>query len=225
MKVAAALEQGSEHPLAAAIVEGATARGLAVPAITAFTGRPGKGIEGTIDGARVALGNVALMRDAQIALGSTIDRAEALRRDGQTVVFVAIDGRLAGLIGVVDPIKAASSEALRALHAEGLRVVMLTGDNQTTAAAVAAKLGIDDVRAEVLPDEKRNIIRQLQRAGHVVAMAGDGVNDAPALAEAAVGIAMGTGTDVAIESAGGNQWVIADTRDILDDAFGIVGEC
>src|SRR5207249_6691945 len=156
LRVAAALEQGSEHPLAAANLTGAAARGLAVPPVTGFAGRPGKGIKGTVDGARVALGNTTMMRDEQISLAALVDRAEELRRDGQTVVYVAIDGHLAGLAGVVDPLKPASSDALRALHAEGLRVVMLTGDNQTTAAAVAAKLGIDDVRAEVLPAEKRN---------------------------------------------------------------------
>ena len=148
------------------------------------------------------LGNAAMMRSAGIALDAAGSRADALRHEGQTVMFLASDGRLIALIGVADPIKATTPDAIKALRAEGLRIVMLTGDNRTTAEAVASRLGLDDVRAEVLPAEKRDVIRQLQRDGRVVAMAGDGINDAPALVEAAVGIAMGTGTDVAIESAG-----------------------
>jgi Cu+-exporting ATPase len=202
LSIAAGLEQGSEHPLAAAILQGAAAQNLALPSVTEFAARPGKGIEGKINGVHAALGNVAMMREAQVSFEAQTDRADALRRDGQTVMFIAIDGKAAGLLGVVDPIKSSTPEVIKALQAEGLRVVMLTGDSRTTAHAVAAKLGIDDVRAEVLPDEKRKVIQQLQREGRVVAMAGDGLNDAPALAEAAVGIAMGTGTDVAIESAG-----------------------
>ena len=155
-----------------------------------------------MQGVRAWLGNAAMMTDAGIALGSAADRAERLRREGQTVMYLAADGRLAGLLGVSDPIKATTVEAIRALREDGLRIIMVTGDTRTTAEAVAARLQLDGVHAEVLPDGKRAIIRDLQRSGHVVAMAGDGVNDAPALAEAAVGIAMGTGTDVAIESAG-----------------------
>jgi Cu+-exporting ATPase len=201
LRLAAALEQGSEHPLAAAILDGAKARTLTLPPVDGFQATPGKGIEGRIDRIHVALGNAAMMRDAGVAFGPEAARADELRRDGHTVMFLAIAGAPAGLIGVVDPIKPTTAEAIADLHREGLRIVMLTGDSQTTAASVAARLGIDDVRAGVLPAEKRDVIRQLQREGRVVAMAGDGVNDAPALAEAEVGIAMGTGTDVAIESA------------------------
>ena len=202
LRLTAALEQGSEHPLAAAILEAAKARGIQPAAVAAFESQPGKGIEGTVEGHRVLLGNVAMMRDASIVTAASGARADALRREGQTVMFLAVDGALAGLVAVADPIKATTAEAIAALHAEGLRIVMLTGDNLVTAQAVAAKLNIDDVRADVLPADKRNVIRELQQQGRSVAMAGDGVNDAPALAEAAVGIAMGTGTDVAIESAG-----------------------
>ena len=202
LRRAAALEQGSEHPLAAAIIAGARDRGIEVPPSRAFASHPGKGIEGDVDDVHVVLGNAAMMRDANVAIDAYTRQADDLRRDGHTVMFVAVGGKAAGLLGVVDPIKASAPDAIRALHAEGLRIVMLTGDNRTTADAVARRLGIDEVRAEVLPDEKRDVVRQLQRGGRVVAMAGDGVNDAPALAEAAVGIAMGTGTDVAIESAG-----------------------
>jgi Cu+-exporting ATPase len=202
LRFAAALEQGSEHPLAGAILAGARAQRLDLPRTDGFAARPGKGIEGDVHGAHVVLGNTAMMADAQVAVEAQLSRADQLRRDGQTVMFIAIDRRLAGLVGVLDPIKPTTAEAIDALHAEGLRVVMLTGDSRATAEAVAAKLGIDDVRAEVLPEQKREVVRQLQREGRIVAMAGDGVNDAPGLAEAAVGIAMGTGTDVAIESAG-----------------------
>jgi Cu+-exporting ATPase len=201
LRLAAALEQGSEHPLAAAILDGAKARHVALPAVGGFQATPGKGIEGHVEGIHVALGNAGMMRDGGVAFDSVAARADELRREGHTVMFLAIGGKPAGLIAVADPIKAAASEAIADLRREGLHIVMVTGDSRTTAASVAARLGIADVRAEVLPAEKRDVIRQLQREGRVVAMAGDGVNDAPALAEAAVGIAMGTGTDVAIESA------------------------
>jgi len=202
LRLAAALEQGSEHPLAAAILAGAKEQALALPAVDGFRAVPGKGIEGRIDGRRLVLGNVAMVSDAGVPFEAAAAEAARLRGEGQTVMFLAVDGEPAGLLGVVDPIKPTTAAAIRQLHAEGLRIVMLTGDNEVTARAVAARLGIDEVRADVLPAEKREVIRQLQQAGRVVAMAGDGVNDAPALAEAAVGIAMGTGTDVAIESAG-----------------------
>ena len=202
LRLAAALEQGSEHPLAAAILAAAKGRSLTLPSADRFRAIPGKGIEGRIKEARVALGNVAMMAEAGVPADQAAGEAERLRRDGQTVMFLAVDGVAAGLIGVVDPIKPTTAEAIADLRREGLHIVMLTGDNETTAMAVAAKLGIDDVRADVLPTEKREVIRRLEHEGRVVAMAGDGINDAPALAEAAVGIAMGTGTDVAIESAG-----------------------
>ena len=199
---AAALEQGSEHSLAAAIIGGARDRGATIPAVEDFSAEPGRGVRGRVAGRLVVLGNARMMSDEGIDISAADSRADVLRASAQTVMFLAIDGRLAALIGVADPIKPSSRDAIRQLHAEGLRIVMLTGDNQATAAAVARELGLDDVRAGVLPQEKRAVIRQLQRDGHVVAMAGDGINDAPALAEASVGIAMGTGADVAIESAG-----------------------
>jgi P-type Cu+ transporter len=202
LQLAASLEQGSEHPLANAIVAAARERSIALHRVDDFRAVPGKGIAGSIRGARVALGNAAMMQDAGAAPGVDAARADRLRSDGQTVMFLAVDGKSAGMIGVADPIKPTARDAIDALHRDGLRIVMLTGDSRTTAQAVAARLGIDDVRAEVLPTEKRAAIADLQRAGRTVAMAGDGINDAPALAEAAVGIAMGTGTDVAIESAG-----------------------
>jgi P-type Cu+ transporter len=202
VRLAAALEQGSEHPLAAAILARSKELAAPLPSVEGFHAVPGKGIEGRVEGARVALGNIAMMADAGVPSDEAEGEAARLRGEGQTVMFLAVDGTPAGLLGVVDPIKATTTAAIRDLHAEGLRIVMLTGDNEVTARAVAARLGIDDVRADVLPADKREVIRQLQREGRVVAMAGDGVNDAPALAEAAVGIAMGTGTDVAIESAG-----------------------
>ena len=202
LRLAAALERGSEHPLAAAILAGAKKQSATLPPVDGFRAVPGKGIEGRIDGAGVVLGNIAMMADAGISFETAAVDAARLRGEGQTVVFLAVDGRPAGLLGVVDPIKPTTAAAIRDLHAEGLRIVMLTGDNEVTARAVASSLGIDDVRADVLPADKREVIRRLQGEGRVVAMAGDGVNDAPALAEAAVGIAMGTGTDVAIESAG-----------------------
>jgi len=202
LTLAAALEKGSEHPLAAAIVKGAENRGLHVGKVEGFQSLTGKGVRGKVDGRDVALGNRALFETLGMALGGLVARAEKLRADGQTVMFVAIDGRAAGLVRVADPIKASTPEAIAALHADGVRIVMLTGDSKTTADAVAKKLGIDAVEAEVLPDQKAARVKALQAEGFVVAMAGDGINDAPALAQAQVGIAMGTGTDVAMESAG-----------------------
>ena len=202
LRLAASLEKGSEHPLAAAIVAGAEAAGLTPGDATDFASQTGKGVTGTVDSRDVALGNAALFDGLGVALGDLAARAETLRETGGTVVFVAVDGAAAGLIAVADPVKATAAEAVRALHAEGLRIVMLTGDNRVTAEAVAGELGIDEVVADVLPDQKSAAIMRLQAAGRTVAMAGDGINDAPALARADVGIAMGTGTDVAIESAG-----------------------
>jgi Cu+-exporting ATPase len=202
LRLAATLERGSEHPLAAAIVQGAADRGVSLGAAASFSSLTGKGVTGQVDGRPVALGNAKLLEELKLSSGAAADRAEALRADGQTVMFVVVAGRVAGLLGVADPIKETTAEALRQLHEEGVRVVMLTGDNRTTAQAVAAKLGIDEVLAEVLPSDKSEAIKRLQTQGRFVAMAGDGVNDAPALAQAQVGIAMGTGTDVAMESAG-----------------------
>ena len=202
LRMAAALEQASEHPLAAAIIAGAKDRGLTIPVATAFASLTGRGVSGTVDNRAVLLGNATLMQERGIDVASLLAEADLRRGEGQTVMFAAIDGALAGTIGAADPLKASTRAAIDELHGEGLRVVMLTGDNERTAQAVASVLGIDEVIANVLPEGKRTVIQQLQRAGRVVAMAGDGINDAPALAEAAVGIAMGTGTDVAIESAG-----------------------
>jgi P-type Cu+ transporter len=202
MRFAASLEQGSEHPLADAIVKDAKARGIALSQAADFVSTTGKGVTGTIEGRRVALGNAKLMEELQVPLGALESKAESMRGDGETAMFVAVDGVLAGIIGVADPIKSTTAEAIRELHGEKIRVVMLTGDARATAAAVARRLGIDELIAEVLPDQKAETIRRLQGEGHVVAMAGDGVNDAPALAQAEVGIAMGTGADVAMESAG-----------------------
>ncbi|MFZ1888269.1 MAG: heavy metal translocating P-type ATPase [Candidatus Binataceae bacterium] len=202
LRLAASLERGSEHPLAAAIFAGASERGLALDEAAGFRAIAGKGVTGVVSGRSVALGNAALFAELKIDASALEARADALRRDGQTVMLIAIDGHAAGAIGVSDPLKSSTAEAVRALHGEGLRIVMLTGDNRATAAVVAAKAGVDDFRAEVLPDAKAAEVRRLQSEGHVVAMAGDGINDAPALAQAQVGIAMGTGTDVAMESAG-----------------------
>ena len=202
LRLAASLEQGSEHPLAAAIVTGAAERGINVTAAKDFRSLTGKGVVGTVDGQTVALGNRALLDEWHIEAGELLARAEALRRNGQTVMFVAVNGKAVGLLGVADPMKPSTPDAIRALHEEGIRIVMVTGDSRTTAEAVARELGIDEVEAEVLPERKVEVIKSLQAEGHAVAMAGDGVNDAPALAQADVGIAMGTGTDVAIESAG-----------------------
>jgi Cu+-exporting ATPase len=200
--LAASLERSSEHPLAASIVEAAVERGMTLRTAEGFAATTGKGVSGRVDGRVVALGNAKLLDDLGVAAGGWAERADTLRTDGQTVMFVAVDGSIAGLIGVADPIKETTPAALEALRRDGVRIVMLTGDNRTTAEAVAGKLGIDRVEAEVLPQQKGDIVRQYREQGHVVAMAGDGVNDAPALAEADVGVAMGTGTDVAMESAG-----------------------
>jgi Cu+-exporting ATPase len=202
LRLAATLEKVSEHPLAAAIVKGAENRGLSLGAVEDFESMTGKGVRGKVDGHDVALGNRALLQALETNPGELAARAEALRGDGQTVMFVVLDGKPAGLVGVADPIKASTPEAIAALHADGIRIVMLTGDSKTTAEAVAKKLGIDAVDAEVLPDQKAASVKALQAQGRIVAMAGDGINDAPALAQAQVGIAMGTGTDVAMESAG-----------------------
>ena len=200
--LAASLERGSEHPLAAAITHGAEERHIQLQNTDRFESVTGKGVKGFVSGKAVALGNRALMADLGIDVSVLSETAEKLRADGQTAMFVSNDGKLIGLVGVADPIKSSTPEAIRALHAEGIRIVMLTGDSQTTARAVASKLGIDDVIAEVLPDQKVDVVKRLQSEGRFVAMAGDGINDAPALAQAQVGIAMGTGTDVAMESAG-----------------------
>jgi len=201
LHLAASLERASEHPLAAAIVAGARERGAALTGAADFDSVTGKGVRGTVGGVRVALGNRAMMEAEGVDASALDARAEALRGEGQTVMFVAAGGALAGLVGVADPIKDTTPDAIRALRAEGLRIVMMTGDGKTTAAAVASKLGIDEVIAEVLPDQKAEHVARLQAQGRRVAMAGDGINDAPALARADVGIAMGTGTDVAMESA------------------------
>ena len=202
LRLAANLELGSEHPLAAAIVAGARKRGLKLSSAADFDSLTGKGIVGTVDGRSVALGNSTLFQERGIDIGLLEARSDQLRTEGQTVVFVAVDGQPAGLLGVADPIKESTPEALRLLHEAGIHVVMLTGDSRTTADSVAKKLGIDEVHAEVLPEQKDVVVNRLQTEGHTVAMAGDGINDAPALARAHVGIAMGTGTDVAMESAG-----------------------
>jgi len=202
LSLAASLERGSEHPLAEAIVEGAEARGATISAATDFEAATGKGVSGTVNGRRIALGNAAMMADLQSNTSSLDAKADALRSEGKTAMFVAIEGRLAGIVAVADPIKATTVEAIRALHTTGLRIIMATGDNELTARAVASKLGIDEVRADMLPESKQQLIEDLRAQGAKVAMAGDGVNDAPALAAADVGIAMGTGADVAVESAG-----------------------
>lgn len=202
LRLAASIERGSEHPLAAAIVRGAEYRKLALAEATEFQSVTGKGVTGTVEGHKVAFGNTALLESLSVIADELKAKGEPYRAQGQTVMFVAIDSKAAGLITVADPVKQTSAEALRLLKAMGLHIVMLTGDGKTTALAVAKKLGIDDVEAEVLPERKGDVIRQLQAKGHRVAMAGDGINDAPALAQAQVGIAMGTGADVAMESAG-----------------------
>jgi Cu+-exporting ATPase len=202
LSLAAGLERGSEHPLAAAIVTGATERGARPVDATGFEALAGKGVRGRIGEHDVLLGNHLLLAEAGVSSAELTARAEALRREAQTTVFVAVDRKAAGLLGIADPIKASTREAITALHGEGIRIVMLTGDSRATAEAVAAALGIDEVEAEVLPDQKQEVVARLQGERHRVAMAGDGINDAPALARADVGIAMGTGTDVAMESAG-----------------------
>ena len=201
LRLVASLEQVSEHPLAEAIVRGAAERAVETGPVTGFRSVTGKGVVGTVDGRTVAIGNGAMLTEVG-AMVAAAERADALRRNGETVMFVAVDGTYAGLVGVADRIKATTVEAIKALHEEGLRIVMLTGDNRVTAQAVARSVGIDTVEAEVLPEQKAAVIKRLQAEGRRVAMAGDGINDAPALAQAQVGIAMGTGTDVAMESAG-----------------------
>lgn len=202
LRLAATLEKASEHPLAEAIVDGALERGLTLGSAADFEALTGKGVRGTVDGKQVALGNLALLQELDIDAADVTATANARRDEGETVMFVVVDGALAGLVSVADPVKETTSAALRELHALGLRIIMVTGDNERTAKALAAKLGIDEVRADVLPEDKARIVAELQRQGSKIAMAGDGVNDAPALAQADVGIAMGTGADVAIESAG-----------------------
>jgi Cu+-exporting ATPase len=202
LRLAAGVERASEHPLARAIVEAAAARKFAPPDVREFDAPAGRGAVGTVAGRRVALGSATFLAEMNITTAALDAEAERLRQDGATAIYVAVDGSAAGVIAVADPVKPTTADALKALAADGLRVVMLTGDNNTTAQAVARRLGIDAVEAEVLPERKGAVVEKLRRDGRVVAMAGDGVNDAPALAAADVGIAMGTGTDVAIESAG-----------------------
>ncbi|RKF22780.1 copper-translocating P-type ATPase [Altericroceibacterium spongiae] len=202
LRLAATLERGSEHPLAEAIVRGAEKRGVAMDEASDFEAITGKGVKGTVDGKAVALGNIALVRDFGLEGSGLAEKANARRDEGETVMFVILDGAIAGLVSVTDPVKETTPDAIKALHDLGFRIIMATGDNERTAKAVAARLGIDEIRADVLPEDKARIIRELQEEGKKVAMAGDGVNDAPALAQADVGIAMGTGADVAIESAG-----------------------
>jgi Cu+-exporting ATPase len=202
LRLAASLERGSEHPLAAAIVAASQEKRLELSKAEDFRSVTGKGVIGTVEGRTVALGNHKLLEELAIAPGALLEQAEVLRREGQTVMFVTIEGRLAGLLGVADPIKESTFEAIRMVRRDGIRIVMLTGDSRTTAEAVARKLELDEVEAEVLPDQKVDVVKRLQAEGRIVAMAGDGINDAPALAQAQVGIAMGTGTDVAMESAG-----------------------
>jgi Cu+-exporting ATPase len=202
LRFAGAIEQASEHPLAAAVLAGVRARDLEVPSASAFDSVPGRGVIGIVEGHRVVLGNPALFDERRIDISPLAAKADTLRANGQTVMLLAIDGAAAGVIGVTDPIKSTTAEAIRQMHQDGLRLVMLTGDSKATASSVAQVLGVDEVIAEVLPDQKRDAIRRLQEAVRRVAMAGDGINDAPALAQADVGIAMGTGTDIAMQSAG-----------------------
>jgi Cu+-exporting ATPase len=202
LRLAASLERGSEHPLAEAIVTGAEERGIELAKADDFEAITGKGVKGVVDGKAVALGNAKLVADLGLDGGRLAETANARRDEGETVMFVIVEKEIAGLVAVADPVKETTPEALKALHEEGFRIVMATGDNERTAKAVAAKLGIDEIRADVLPEDKARLIKELQAEGRKVAMAGDGVNDAPALAQADVGIAMGTGADVAIESAG-----------------------
>ena len=200
--LAASLERGSEHPLAAAIVKASEERGVKLAKAREFHSITGKGVVGLVEGKRIALGNCKLLEESDVDAGVAWDRSEELRRDGQTVMYIVVEGVVAGLLGVADPVKQSTPEAIRMLHEDRVKIMMLTGDSRTTAEAVARKLGIDEVHAEVLPERKIEVVKDLQRKGRMVAMAGDGINDAPALAQANVGIAMGTGTDVAIESAG-----------------------
>ncbi|MCJ7672144.1 MAG: HAD-IC family P-type ATPase, partial [Acidimicrobiia bacterium] len=193
---------GSEHPLASAILSGAMHQGVTMTASAEFRALPGKGVVGKVAGRSAALGNERLLAELGVTPGELSPRAEALRLEGMTVVFVVRDGQVIGMLAVSDPVKPTTPAAIRALHADGIRIVMLTGDSRTAAEAVAAKLGIDEVEAEVTPDQKGAVVKRLQAQGRKVAMAGDGINDAPALAQADVGVAMGTGTDIAMESAG-----------------------
>jgi Cu+-exporting ATPase len=202
LRLAASVERASEHPLAAAIVRAADQRGVTTAAVTDFDSPTGRGAVGSVDGRKIALGNAKFLGELKVDVAGLSDQAEELRKDGATAIFMAVDGKVAGVLAIADPVKASTPEALSGLKAEGVRVVMLTGDNWTTARAVARRLNIDDVEAEVLPDQKSAVVQRHKAAGRIVAMAGDGVNDAPALAAADVGIAMGTGTDVAMESAG-----------------------
>jgi Cu+-exporting ATPase len=202
LRLAASVERASEHPLAVAIVRAAEQRGVSTSSVTDFDSPTGRGAVGSVDGKKVALGNAKFLGELGVDVTGLSSQAEELRKDGATAIFMAVDGKVAGVLAIADPVKASTPEALKGLKAEGVRVVMLTGDNWTTAKAVARRLGIDDVEAEVLPDQKSAVVQRHKAAGRVVAMAGDGVNDAPALAAADVGIAMGTGTDVAMESAG-----------------------
>jgi Cu+-exporting ATPase len=202
LRLAASVERASEHPLAVAIVRAAQERGVSTASVVDFDSPTGRGAVGTVDGKKIALGNAKFLGGLNVDVAGLSDQAEALRTDGATAIFMAVDGHVAGVLAIADPVKASTPEALSGLKAEGIRVVMLTGDNWTTAKAVARRLGIDDVEAEVLPDQKSAVVQRYKAGGCVVAMAGDGVNDAPALAAADVGIAMGTGTDVAMESAG-----------------------
>jgi len=202
VRLAASLEQGSEHPLGAAIVDAAKQNGLALASPTEFKSFPGRGISGKVEGKAIVIGNEALLQEQGVPTDAMQQQAAQFRQDGQTAMFVAVEGKLAGVVGVSDPVKDTTQQALRELRAEGLHIVMLTGDNQATAASVARKLGIEQFEAEVRPEQKSEIVKKLQARGAKVAMAGDGINDAPALAQADVGIAMGTGTDVAMESGG-----------------------
>jgi len=201
LRLAASLERASEHPLAHAIVEGARGRGIALAPVREFSSETGGGVKGRVEGRQVWVGSARFLESLQVALEAAKERSEELRAQGQTTLFVAVNGQLVGLIGVADPIRPSTADALRMLREEGIRVVMVTGDSRTTAKAVAGKLGIDEVHAEVLPAQKTEIVGRFQSEGRIVSMAGDGINDAPALAAAEVGIAMGSGTDVAIESA------------------------
>jgi Cu+-exporting ATPase len=214
LRLAASLEQGSEHPLASALVHAADQRKLPLAEAREFRYLTGRGVTGRVEGREVAAGNERLFSEIGVAPGDLLSHAESLRAEGQTVILVAVDRRPAGVIGVADPIKQSTPQAIRELRAQGLRVVMLTGDSRATAAAVAHKLGIEEFEAEVLPEKKSEVVRRLQSQGRVVAMAGDGINDAPALAQAEVGIAMGTGTDVAMES-GGITLIKGDLRGIV----------
>ena len=201
LRLASSIEKASEHPLAEAIIQGAKKKGIEPAQVSDFQSQIGKGVTGSVDGHAVVLGNAILVGEMGIDPGDLCRQAESLRAEGQTVMFLGIDGTAVGLIGVADPIKESTPEAIRDLHAQGITVVMLTGDNRATAEAVAERLGLRQVQAEVLPEQKVEIVKRLQAKGRMVAMAGDGINDAPALAQAQVGIAMGTGTDVAMESA------------------------